>query len=355
MGTYTLSDSITGEAIPEDTEVIAFLLTDGGSDSTESFLFARASDRYKLASLPIPGKWNGNFVTAVDDNSMAVRSALFAADSKADSFCDLQEELYTSSKKDIPSPLANSPFFKDAKPSVVTFSMFVTKPSSIDLIVNNREFSGRLSSSMTQERAKVDALLPLLISQSARLKDPDEADKTDAYMHVDQLTKTIFFETGDYRFEGFENPLTAYALSSGEEAFNLRLRYFLKEHNLFGPAASRATQELGGLPAGYDEVFTGLYQAQVMAKAMKFMSLSFSPATSRHRPYKDASRIEVLRHLLQQEIETYLEQVTDDYSSEALRDIDTVLGPLRSEVASLVKTRNSFAAQIERLEKKPWH
>lgn len=352
MGTYNLADSITGEAIPEGTEVVAFLLADGGSEATTSYLFARMSERFKLASLPIKGVWNGSVVEAAVDDSLAVQSAIYAANSQAPSFSKLQEELYTSCKKEIPAPEPISTFFAKEPPSQVTFSLFVTKPGSIDLVVNNKTFSKNLGSTQSAERAKIEPMIPLLLHHASNIRSSDSDVAMDAYRYFEQISKTIFFETGSYRFDGLETPLTAGALSSFDDSpFSCRLGYFLESKNLYRHKAAKKTAETGALPDGYDEAFTGIYQAKTMSMGMKYMSLSFTPATGRHRSYKDTSRMALLRHMLQQEIETYLENVTDELSQDALRQVDEVLAPVRQDVAKLVKARNSFATKVEKFEK----
>lgn len=351
MGTYTLADSITGQAILEDDEVVAMLIADPEQTGSMSYLYARPHERYKLASLPVRGVWNGNIIEAHEDSSLAVQSALYAANSEAGSFESLQEELYTSSKKEIPSGLAKSEFFKNTPPSNITFSMFVAKQSSIDLIVNNAEFKSRLDTNQAAERSKVDLLLPLLLENGAKLRSEDKEVAMDAYMMVDQLTKTIFFETGDYRIEGFENPITARSLSSNDESpFSSRLGYFLKERSLYRSDAFRKTQELQALPDGYDEAFSGLYAAQVLSLGMKYLSMPLIPASGRHTPRKDSSRIEIYRHLLKAEVERYIDDASDDYDSAAVAAIDSVLGPLRRDVADLVKVRNTFNEKAEKIE-----
>ena len=353
MGTYTLADSITGEAILEDDEVVAMLIADPESNGSMSYLFARPHERFKLASLPVRGVWNGSMIKAHDDSSLAVQSAIYAANSEADSFRSLQEDLYTSAKREIPSGLAKPEFFKNTPPSDVTFSMFVAKQSSIDLIVNNAEFKGRLDTTQAAERAKVDLLFPILLESGKKLRSEDQEESYQAWSMVDQLTKTIFFETGDYRFPGLENPITARALSSNDEnPFSSRLGYFLKERHLYRSDAFRKALELQALPDGYDEAFSGLYEAQVLSLGMKFLSMPLTPASGRHTPHKDSSRIEILRHLLKTEVERYIDQVTDDHDSEAVRAIDDVLGPLRRDVADLVKARNTFEAKVEQFEAK---
>lgn len=353
MGTYSLADSITGQAILEGDEVVAMLIANADSTGSISYLFARPHERYKLASLPVRGLWNGSMIEAHDDSSLAVESAVYAANSEAESFESLQEELYTSSKKEIPSGLAKSEFFKNTPPSDITFSMFVTKQSSIDLIVNNAEFSSRLNTTLESERAKVDLLLPLLLENGRKRNSDDKEESADAFMMIDQLTKTIFFETGDYTIPDFENPITARALSSNDESpFSSRLGYFLKERHLYRSDAFRKTQELQALPDGYDEAFSGLYEAQVLSLGMKFLSMPLMPTSGRHTPRKDSSRIEILRHLLKTEVERYIDQVTDDHDSDAVKALDDVLGPIRRDVSDLVKARNSFELKVEQFEAK---
>lgn len=302
--------------------------------------------------MPIKGVWNGSVVEAATDNSLAVKSAIYAANSQAPSFSKLQEELYTSSKKEIPAPEPLIPAFGQEPPSQVTFSMFVTKPGSIDLVVNNKEFSKKLNSTHSTERAKIEPMVPLFLHHASNIRSSDDKVAMEAYRYFDQLSRTIFFETGDYRFDGLETPLTAGALSSFDDGpFSCRLGYFLESKNLYRHKAAKKTAETGALPEGYDEAFAGIYQAKTMSMGMKYMSLSFTPATGRFGGYRDTSRMALLRHMLQQEIETYLEKVTDELSQDALRQVDEVLAPVRQDVAKLVKARNSFATQVEKFEK----
>lgn len=351
MGTYNLSDSITGESIPEGAEVVAFLLIDGGSESTTSYLFARTSERYKLASLPIKGKWNGTHVEAENDDSMGVHSAIFAANSQVQSFTALQEELYTSSRKEIPAKKLH-PAFGEQPPKLVTFSLFVAKPGSIDLVSGNDQFV-KIFSTPSSERAKIDLLVPLLLQHSPNLRSEDRAVSMEAYRYVDQLSKTIFFESSGYRFDDLEIPLTAGALSVYDDnPFSCRLGEFLESRNLYRYEAVEVLTSTNALPEGFDEAFEGIYQARVLSMGMKYMSLAFNPAEGRYRSYKDTSRFELLRHMLQSELATYIEQTTDELSTEALSQVDKVLAPLRQDVAKLVKTRNAFSVQVENFEKK---
>lgn len=349
MGTYTLSDSITGEAIPEGTDVIAFLLTDGGSEEFITYLFAKMSERFKIASLPIKGKWDGTKVVAANDDSLAVQSAIFAANSKAQSFFDLQEELYTASRKEVPGKQVHRAF-GEQPPSLVTFSLFVAKPGSIDLVVNNSKFSKLLSTHST-ERAKIEPMVPLLLQHASNLRSTDREKEMEAYRYVDQLSKTIFFESGGYHFDGLEIPLTAGTLAFQEDGpFSWRLGEFLESQSLFRHKAVSVTTETKALPKGFDEAFEGVYQARVLSLGMKYMSLSFTPAAGRHRSYKDTSRIELLRHMLNNEVATFIEQTSDDLSAEALREVDKVLAPVRQDLAKLVKARNEFSTQVEKFD-----
>jgi hypothetical protein len=352
MGTYTLADSITGEAIPEGSEVVAFLLADGGSENTTSYLFAETRERYKLASLPIKGKWNGSTVDAHDDSTLAVKSALYAANSSAKSFADLQDGLYTSSKKEVPSKWSGHPLF-DEGPKEITFSMFVTKPSTIDFVVGGSSLNKHYKSSLAKERAKVDLLMPLLIEHAGNIRNEDKSVANRAYGNADRLAKTIFFESGHHRFDGVEDLFTAGAMSTFEGGpFSNRLTAFLETQNLYGIEAFSAVTDTKILPDTFDEAFQGIYQAKLMTLGMHHMNVSFNPATGRNRGYRDDSRIDLLRHMLKQELGLYIEQTSEDMSQEALREVDKALEPLRKDVGQLVKARNKFCEKVEKFEAK---
>lgn len=351
MGTYVLADSITGEPIKEDDKVVAILLSNAQSEQKTSFLFASSDDRYKLASFPVKGTWNGSCVVADDDQSMAVKSAIYATNIAADSFEGLQHQLYTKSTIEVPDGWSGRISKTESPPITVTFSMFVAKPASIALLADNPAFVKRLETNLTAERSKVDILVSKLIELLGGKESSDENVRGDCYFESDAYLKALFFNNSERDIEGDGVPLTARALASSESFdFSSRLGFFLETKKMFRTPSRYEFEDAMALPEGYDEVFTAMYEAQTLTMAMKYLSVPLVPAARRHSPYMDNDRIEMLQAMLLDEVSRLADDACDDRCREKLQVLDDVLGPLRKKISDVVKRRNDLEGKIEQSE-----
>lgn len=350
MGTYVLADSITGEPIKEDDKVVAVLLTNALSEEKTSYLFARSDERYKLAHLPVKGFWNGNCVVADDDQTLAVESALYATNIEADSFEALQHQLYTKSTIEVPDGWSKRLSNIESPPIPVTFSMFVSKPASLALLVGNPAFVKHLETNLAAEREKVDVLVGKLIEilEADESSDPGAGDR---YFVTDDYLKALFFNNSEREIDGDSVPLTARAMSSSAGfGFSSRLGFFLETKNMFRTPSRYAFEDSKGLPDGYDEVFSAMYEAQTLTMAMSFLSVPLVPAARRHSPYMDNDRIELLQAMLLDEVSRLADDACDDRCREKLKVLDDVLGPLRKKISDMVKRRNDLEGKIEQSE-----
>lgn len=350
MGTYVLADSITGEPIKEDDKVVAILLTNALSEEKTSYLFARSEERYKFAHLPVKGTWNGNCVVADDDQSLAVKSAIYATNIEAESFGALQLQLYTKSTIEVPDGWSKRISNKESPPIPVTFSMFVAKPASLALLTENPAFAKGLETNLSAEREKVDVLVKKLVEiiEAAESNAPAAGDN---YFVTDDYLKALFFNNSERAIDGDSTPLTARALSSSAElGFSSRLGFFLETQNMFRTPSRYAFEASKALPDGYDEVFSAMYEAQTLTMAMKFLSVPLVPAAKRYSPYMDNDRIELLQAMLLDEVSRLADDACEDRDREKLKVLDDVLGPLRKKISDVVKRRNDLEAKIEQSE-----
>jgi hypothetical protein len=351
VGTYVLADSITGEPIKENEQVVAILLTNALSEQKSSYLFASTDERYKLAHLPVKGIWNGNCIVANDDQSLAVKSALYATNIQVDTFEELQRQLYTKSTIEVPDGWSKRLSKDESPPIPVTFSMFVAKPASLALLVDNPAFVSRMETNLTAERAKVDVLVNKLIEVLRGKDSPDSDVRDDTYFVSDDYLKAIFFNNTEREISGDEIPLTAGAMARSEGCgLSSRLGFFLETQHMFRSAARYAFEDRKALPDGYDAVFTAMYEAQTLTMAMKFLSVPLVPAARRYSPHMDKDRIELLQAMLLDEVSRLAGDACDDRDREKLKVLDDVLGPLRKKISDVVKRRNDLEAKIEQSE-----
>lgn len=346
MGTFSLADGITGEPINEGDKVVAMLLTDGRDEEPHriNYLFEDPSDKYKIASLQIHGVWDGTVVIADADNSLAVQSALFAANFDGQTFADLQVELYTRPIREIPSGWAGNggPFDKD-DPSTLKFSLFVAKQESIELVVSNeavRKFHGV---SLDEELKKVDALFEKLLPALVRLGSQDKKEYFEGFAASEELYKAIFFQSSQRSCQGLPVPRVSRALADSESSpFSDRLGFFLASQNLYRYGAVNQVKLTQQLPSSYPEVFAALQDTMALGWGMNRLAIPLTTAARRSTFHKDSSRLELLQRMLMTELRGYINQVSDDHDQAALDDIDATLKPLLDDVKALVGDRNKL-------------
>ncbi|WP_338924778.1 hypothetical protein V0M98_34730 (plasmid) [Pseudomonas silesiensis] len=350
MGTFSLADGITGELITEGDQVVAMLLVDGSDEEPHriNYLFEDGSDKYKIASLPIQGMWDGSVVVAYDNNAIAVRSALYAANFEGQTFADLQAELYTKPNREIPSGFAGKGgFFQNDPPSMLRFSLFVAKRESIDLVLDNEIVKKSYGMSLVDELQKVDALVEKLLPALDKLASEEDDVRFEAYMETEGLSKAVFFGSNEHTYRGLPVPRVARALADSESSpFSGRLGFFLSSENLYRADALRQLKSTRQLPVVYQEVFSALQETMALQWGMKRLSIALNSATPRVKVHKDSARVALLQRMLMSELRVYVDQVSDDHDQSALDAIDAVLKPVLEDVKALVGERDKLETDI---------
>lgn len=350
MGTFSLADGITGELINEGDQVVAMLLVDGSDEEPHriNYLFEDGSEKYKIASLLIQGVWDGSVVCAYDNNAIAVRSALYAANFEGPTFADLQAQLYTKPNREIPSGFAGKGgFFANDPPSMLRFSLFVAKRESVDLVLDNETVKKAYGMSLHDEMQKIDSLVEKLLPALEKLASEEEDVRFEAYMETEGLSKAVFFSSNEHTYRGLPVPRVARALADSESSpFSGRLGFFLSSENLYRAEALRQLKLTRQLPAAYEEVFSSLQETMALQWGMNRLSIPLNTAARRANVYKDISRIELLQRMLMSELRMYVDQVSDDHDQSALNAIDAALKPLLDDVKALVGDRDKLATDI---------
>lgn len=350
MGTYSLSDGITGELITEGDKVVAMLLIDGRDEEPHriNYLYEDASEKYKIASFPIKGVWDGHVVIADADHSIAVQSALYAANFDGPTFAELQAELYTKPIRLIPSGFAGKGgFFDKDEPSMLKFSLFVAKRESIDLVLNNRAVKKFHGEAVNDEMEKADALFEKLLPALVKLNSQDEEERFEGYMVTEGLSKAIFFQSNERTCQGLPVPRVARALADSESSpFSDRLGFFMASQHLYRSEALRQVKLTQQLPPAYREVFSALQETMALGWGMKRLAIPLITAAGRVNVHKDSGRIELLQRMLMNELRVYVDQVSDDHDKSALDAIDAVLKPVLDDVKALVGVRDKLETDI---------
>lgn len=347
----TLADCITGRPIREGDRVVAYLMTEARDEENITYLICDSADRYRIASLPIEGIWDGFHVAPDEGNSMAVRSALFAAASKAQNLEELQQALYTHSIQDIPRE--RMLFQKNAdlpplEPVKMKFSLFVTTPESLDLMYAEPSVKSRYPIDAEAQRKLIEPLLEGLQPHLDALDSPDQDTRDDAYHLAQVYGNAVFFSTGDLDPEDAQVPYACKrTLAKHEGIISDRLNKFLGENKLAGYKATREYKQSGELPQGYDEVFKGLHSLKLMTEAMHWLDVTIQPAAQRSKGERNLDRVALLRAMLVKEMSEFIDGIEGyEEPAKALEMVDSILNPLKADVATMVKERTLLSRQV---------
>lgn len=344
MGTFALADSVTNQVIQEGEKVIALLLSHGTSNTPRTYLFADPLERLKFASLPIRGVWDGVSVIAEDDSSVGVKTAIGSTFKKnCDTFEELQEKLYTDAKIKIPAQTFSAEYEQE-------FSLFVIKIDTYELLMNS--FKNKDVFDIEGGLNAVKSIIPAILKSIEDEKSDDDKVRNEAYAKIDQLSKSVFFESWQDTVEGINLPIVARSLiSGGRIEYSDELKRYLSENGLFGHKARHGLSKNLVLPSGYDDVFRGLHESYLIQIAMMNLQLGLQPAHKVSPGYRDASRIPMLTAMLASEMSLFIEHSSENMDRSDLEDLDKVLTPIRNQVGEMVKARNSFEKEIKKYER----
>lgn len=348
---YAIADCITGRPIREGDRVVAYLMTEARDEQNITYLIGDTADRYKLASLPIEGKWDGFHVQPDDASSIAVRSAIYAAASKVDTLDALQELLYTNSIQDIPAE--QWPWMKDSAqtppPVKMNFSLFVTTPESLELMFSEPSVARRFPLDIEEERKLVEPLLEKLQPYIEAMDSPDREIRMNAFQGLEVYGYAVFFSTQDIDPEDAKVPYACKrTLRTHDGIISNRLHKFLGENELAGHKAINKLGATGTLPPDYDQVFKGLHSLKLMTESMRWLDIAIQPAAKRSLGVRSLDRVGLLRAMLVKEMGAYIEGI-DGYKEpeEALQLVDSILNPLKADLAKLVKARNVLSRNVQ--------
>ena len=347
----TLSDCITGRPIREGDRVVAYLMTEARDEENITYLICDSSDRYRIASLPIEGIWDGFHVAPDEGRSVAVRSAIYAAASTAQNLEELQQALYTNSIQDIPRERLSFERSQDLpplEPVKMKFSLFVTTEESLDLMYSEPSVKARFPVNSESQRQLIEPLLEKLQVQLDfhNSTDPEERDK--AYDLTKVYGNAAFFSTDDLDPEDCEVPYGCKrTLAKHEGIISNRLKKFLAESKFAGFKAVHAYKQSRALPEGYDEVFEGIHNLKLMTEAMHWLDVTIQPAAHRSSGKRNLDRIGLLRAMLVKEMGEFIEGI-DGYEepSKALAMVDSIINPLKLELATMAKERNLLSRLV---------
>lgn len=347
----TLSDCITGRPIREGDRVVAYLMTEARDEENITYLICDSADRYRIASLPIEGIWDGFHVEPDEGNTVAVRSAIFAAASMAENLEELQEALYTDSIKEIPRErtlFQQNADLPPLEPVKMKFSLFVTTQESLDLMYAEPAVRARFPIDAETQRMLIEPLLEGLQPHLDALDSPDQDTRADAYHLAQVYGNAVFFSTGDLDPEGCQVPYACKrTLAKHEGIISDRLHKFLSENKLAGYKAIREYKQSGELPQGYDEVFHGLHNLKLMTEAMHWLDVTIQPAAQRSKGERNLDRVGLLRAMLVKEMSEFIDGIEDyEEPANALAMVDSIINPLKAELNAMVKERNLLSRQV---------
>lgn len=347
---YAIADCITGRPIREGDRVVAYLMTEARDEQSITYLIGDTADRYRLASLPIEGKWDGFHVQPDDAGSIAVKSAIYAADSTVDTLEALQELLYTHSIQDIPAE--KWPWMKDSQPLPpvkMNFSLFVTTPESLEVMFSEPSVARRFPGDIEEQRKLVEPLLQKLQPHLEAMDSPDRETRMNAFQGVEVYGYAVFFSTQDIDPEDAKVPYACKrTLRTHEGIISRRLTKFLNEHELAGHNAINKLGATGSLPPDYDQVFNGLHRLKQMTESMRWLDIAIQPAAKRSLGVRSLDRVGLLRAMLVKEMGEYIEEIQGYVDpDDALALVDSILSPLKKDLGKLVKARNDLRRDIQ--------
>jgi hypothetical protein len=357
MGTYSVKDAVTGQDIKEGEKMIGiFLSRDLTPESNKSKvgIFAYSKERYKMASLPIHGTWNGVTMTPDDPKSFAAFVSHECIGDSSNSVQQLMESMIHDSQRTYEGK--TSSHFGQEPDTILEYSFMAMKASTLDIIKGLKDIKQYFGAHDPDQGLKqIDALKERFFEALDAYEAKDSNDKTDvgAMYRCIKLSKSIFFQNSNYE-NGIEGLPVPYAAKAMEEQLD----------NLFDKRVYEYFQQCGvgefdgydylkanrDLPDYYPDMFKSVHEAQFIFDSMEFLDIPMQPTITMGGSYRSTAKLELMTTLLDQEVSRYIERCSDNMDMEEVKKIDAVLSPVKSVVAGLLRKRNDFEQEVKEFD-----
>lgn len=337
-------DSITKQEIQDDEPVVLILLLNATSQSNDMGLMARSSERLKMASLPIHGVWGDDGFIVNDNESIAVTSALKSFDIEYSDFEELLSSLWSDSTITVDRPSWNCSNKQE-------YSIFVTKESSLEKVANTSVVRKTVGihdvnadiQQMTVFASKFATADAEYKSNKYQCKDYFDAQcNMEAFENILNMTHSGNSASED----GDRVPYASSALKrNGETPFATELLITLKgdEYNVVScrDFGSKEFIENPVFPDFYQELFRSVHEGISIMHSLNLLDIPLSPTFFAGAGFRDTSKMELMGQVLAEDIRSHVEECRS-YSDDPLREIDTLIAPIKSCVADAIRERNSL-------------
>jgi hypothetical protein len=200
---------------------------------------------------------------------------------------------------------------------------------------------------------KAEALLQKFLELVDQRFDAGGNEIPEIFGRANQVAKAIYFQS--HRDEVENLPVPYAARSFVEQVHNLFDSNLRKEMSHIGVGEFKSYKHLEEertLPSYYEDMYESVHRAQKIADTIAYLDVPLRPSITCSSYSRGTAKIEMLSAQLKDQLKEYVEYVSDNMDKAELVKIDRVLNPIKSNMAEVIKQRNSFEKEIEKFNRK---